>query len=501
MIAAGDPAQAGKSELRRAMRARRRSLEDRSARSERIWQHVRPIVAAVSTPGRPTRVLLFDTIPGEPETAAMIEWCRSAGLDTAVPDDVPLVAPTWPDVVIVPGLAFTRDGDRLGQGGGWYDRFLEGRRRECVTIGVGFDVQLVETLPVEPHDITLDHVVTESGRVGASSGSSGSAAPMAALTAEELAGATAIVRRHVPPTPQYEWPLLSEVAGSTVVVKHENHTPVGAFKVRGGLVYVDRLVRERSHVPGIVSATRGNHGQSLAFAGRAYGVAVCIVVPHGNSVEKNAAMRALGAEVIEIGADFQEAREASIEIAAARGFEPVPPFHRDLVLGVATYAIELFDGAGPLDTVYVPVGMGSGINALAAVRDLRGLPTAIVGVVSEVAPATQLSFEAGRAVTTPAASTFVDGVACRAPDEVAVAGMLAGAARIVTVSEDATAEAMRIIYRATHNVAEPAGAIGLAGLLSEPAEVRGARSAFVLSGGNVDTTQFVQVLSGTTPAP
>ncbi len=317
---------------------------------------------------------------------------------------------------------------------------------------------------------------------------------------DELDEATAIVRRHVPPTPQYSWPLLDEVAGSRVIVKHENHTPVGAFKVRGGLVYMHRLVTERPEVTGVVSATRGNHGQSLAFAGRHAGRSVTIFVPHGNSVEKNAAMRALGADVVEFGADFQEARERSLELAAERGLEPVPPFHRDLVLGVATYALELFDGAGPLDTVYVPVGMGSGINALIAVRDLLGLDTSIVGVVSEGAPSTLLSFERGEVVPTDSAATFVDGVATRSPDAEAIAGIVAGAARIVAVTDDATADAMRIIYRTTHNVAESAGAIALAGLLSEPLDQRGARSAFVLCGGNVDTAQFRDVLSGVTPS-
>ncbi len=317
----------------------------------------------------------------------------------------------------------------------------------------------------------------------------------------DLDRATAIVRRHVAPTPQYEWPLLNEVAGSTVVVKHENHTPVGAFKVRGGLVYMDRLVRDRPEVAGVVSATRGNHGQSLAFAGRVHDVPVTIFVPRGNSVEKNAAMRSLGAEVVEFGDDFQEARERSMVVAAERGLEAVPPFHPDLVVGVATYARELFDGAGPLDTVYVPVGMGSGINALIAVRDLFGLDTRIIGVVSDRAPSTLLSFERGEVVTTDSAATFVDGVATRSPDPVSIAGLVAGAERIIAVSDDATAEAMRIIYRTTHNVAESAGAIGLAGLLSEALEQRGARSAFILCGGNVDATQFHAVLGGATPTP
>jgi len=317
---------------------------------------------------------------------------------------------------------------------------------------------------------------------------------------DELAAATAVVRRHVPPTPQYEWPLLNEVAGSTVVVKHENHTPIGAFKVRGGLVYLDRLVRDRPEVSGLISATRGNHGQSLAFAGREYDRRVTIYVPRGNSVEKNAAMRALGAEVVEHGADFQEAREESVRVAAARGLEAVPPFHHDLVLGVATYAMELFEGAGRLDTVYVPVGMGSGINALIAVRDLLDLDTDIVGVVARGAPASLLSFESGVAVSTDLAATFVDGVATRSPDPESIAGIVGGAARVIAVSDDAVADAMRIIFRATHNVAESAGAIALAGLLGEPADRRGERSAFVLCGGNVDTTQFAAVLSGSTPS-
>ncbi len=315
----------------------------------------------------------------------------------------------------------------------------------------------------------------------------------------ELDAATAVVRRHVPPTPQFSWPLLNEVAGSHVTVKHENHTPVGAFKVRGGLVYMDRLVRERPEVTGVVSATRGNHGQSLAFAGAHARRSVTIFVPHGNSIEKNAAMRALGADVVEFGTDFQEARERSLEVAGERGLEPVPPFHRDLVLGVATYALELFEGTDTLDTVYVPVGMGSGINALIAVRDLLGADTEIIGVVSERAPSTLLSFERGKVVTTESAATFVDGVATRSPDAEAIEGIVAGASRIVSVSDEATAEAMRIVFRTTHNVAESAGAIGLAGLLSEPAALRGERSAFVLCGGNVDTAQLRAVLDGATP--
>lgn len=320
------------------------------------------------------------------------------------------------------------------------------------------------------------------------------------LTVAELDRAIEVVRRHVPPTPQYEWPLLTEHAGSRVTVKHENHTPIGAFKVRGGLVYFDRLATERPHVQGVVSATRGNHGQSLAFAARAQGRSATIFVPHGNSVEKNASMRALGATVVEHGDDFEAARVEAKRFADEHELELVPAFHRDLVLGVATYAKELFEGCDPIDTVYVPIGMGSGVNAVIAVRDLLGLSTAVVGVVSSGAPASKLTFEAGRVIGTDAATTFVDGVATRSPDAASMAGLIAGADRVIAVSDDAVADAMRVVYRCTHNVAESAGAIALAALLSEPVKQRGAHSAFVLCGGNVDSDQLVTVLSGGTPS-
>lgn len=319
------------------------------------------------------------------------------------------------------------------------------------------------------------------------------------LTLAELDWARDVIGGYMAPTPQYEWATLTEHAASRVTVKHENHTPVGAFKVRGGLIYFERLVTERPEVSGVVSATRGNHGQSLAFAGRVHGRSVTIFVPHGNSVEKNASMRALGATVFEVGDDFEEARAASVAYGAEHGLEPVPPFHRDLVLGVATYARELFEAAGPLDSVYVPIGMGSGINAIIAVRDLLGLSTKVVGVVSENAAASQLSFAAGAVVQTSTAATFVDGVATRSPDAQSMAGVIAGAARVIAVSDDAVADAMRVIFRTTHNVAESAGAISLAGLLAETPAERGPHSAFVLCGGNVDTDQLHTVLGGETP--
>jgi threonine dehydratase len=317
----------------------------------------------------------------------------------------------------------------------------------------------------------------------------------------ELEWARALVAQHVAPTPLYAWPLLAEAVGAEVLVKHENHTPTGAFKVRGGLVYAHRLRERAPDVTGIVSATRGNHGQSLAYAGREVGLAVTIVVPEGNSESKNAAMVALGAELIVFGRDYQASREHADELAATRGLTVVPPFHPDLVLGVATLSAELFDVAGALDTVYVPVGMGTGVCGAILVRDLYGLRTEVVGVVAANAPATARSFQAGRVVTTERADTFVDGVACRAPVTEAVEVMRRGAARIVEVSEDDAASAMRLAFDATHNVAEPAGALALAGLLMERARVGGQRVAVIHSGGNVDAPAFERVLSGHTPSP
>ena len=313
------------------------------------------------------------------------------------------------------------------------------------------------------------------------------------ITFEDLAWASDVVGRWVPPTPQYTWPLLSEAVGAEVWVKHENHTPTGAFKVRGGLVYAERLRSEHPQVKGIVSATRGNHGQSLAFAGRKAGLEVTIVVPEGNSPDKNAAMEAFGAELVVHGHDFQAAREHAATLGEQRGLQIVPSYHPDLVLGVATYAKELFQAVGDIDTVYVPVGMGSGICGLIAVRDLLGLPTEIVGVVAAKAPATALSFAAGEPVSTVEVDTFVDGVACRVPDETAISIIVKGASRIVEVSESAAANAMKTMYLSTHNVAEPAGAIALAGLLQERKQMAGKRVAVIHTGGNADVPLLMQV--------
>jgi threonine dehydratase len=316
---------------------------------------------------------------------------------------------------------------------------------------------------------------------------------------EQLAWAAEVVRRRVPPTPQYPWPLLAQAVGAEVWVKHENHTPTGAFKVRGGLVYAERLRTERPHVKGIISATRGNHGQSLAFAGAAVGLSVTIVVPEGNSPDKNAAMRAFGAKLVVHGHDFQAAREHAAERADEPGVEMVTAYHPDLVLGVATYAAELFGVAGELDAVYVPVGLGSGISGLIGVRDLLGLRTEVIGVIAEAAPATALSVAAGYIVATETAKTFVDGVACRVPDPDAIAIIATGASGVLTVTEDEAAEAMRVLYATTHNVAEPAGALALAGLLQDRARMSGKRVGVIHTGGNADSGLFAQVLGGQTP--
>jgi threonine dehydratase len=306
----------------------------------------------------------------------------------------------------------------------------------------------------------------------------------------QLERAHAVVGAAVQPTPAHAWPLLSERLGASVVIKHENHTPTAAFKVRGGLVYVDRMRRERPRTAGLISATRGNHGQSLAFAARRYGVPVTILVPRGNAVEQNRAMKALGAELVEHGEDFQAAREEAYRRAATAGLEFVPAFHPDLVLGVATYALELLRKVPDLDVLYVPIGQGSGICGCILARDLLGLKTEIVGVQSTEAPCYALSFAAGTVVTTASSNTRADGMATRIPDADAFEIIRKGAARIVQVSDDEIGVAIRTLWTDTHNLAEGAGAAALAAALQERQNNRGRRVGLVLSGGNIDLDLF-----------
>src|SRR6202140_3972055 len=306
----------------------------------------------------------------------------------------------------------------------------------------------------------------------------------------QLERAHGVVAAALPPTPAYAWPLLSERLGATAIVKHENHTPIGAFKVRGGLVYVDRLKQERPHTAGLISATRGNHGQSLAFAASRYGMPVTIYVPHGNSAEKNRAMRAFGATLVEHGEDFQSAREEAERRAKLDGLEFVPSFHRDLVMGVATYALELLRKVGDLDVLYVPIGQGSGICGCILARDLPGLTTEIARVQSTEAPSYALSFAAGTVVRTNSSNTLHDGMATRVPDADALAIIRKGASRIVQVTDDEIAAAIRAYWTDTHNLAEGAGAAALAAALQEKPKIRGKRIGLILSGGNIDFDLF-----------
>ena len=306
----------------------------------------------------------------------------------------------------------------------------------------------------------------------------------------ELERAQEVVGRAMPPTPALAWPLLAQRLGASVVVKHENHTPIGAFKVRGGLVYVDRLKRERPDTAGLISATRGNHGQSLAYAAGRYGLPVTIYVPRGNSVEKNRAMTAFGADLVEHGEDFQAAREEAVRQAETRGLEIVPAFHPDLVLGVATYALELLRAAPDLDVIYVPIGQGSGICGCILARDLLGLKTEIVGVQSTLAPSYALSFAAGTVVTTETSHTLADGMATRIPDPNALAIIRKGASRIVQVTDEEIGAAIRAYWTDTHNLAEGAGAAALAAALQDRPRNRGKQVGLILSGGNIDFDLF-----------
>lgn len=313
-------------------------------------------------------------------------------------------------------------------------------------------------------------------------------------TLSELDQAGEIVYRSMLPTAQHSWPLLCKRLETRVWVKHENHTPIGAFKVRGGLVYFQQLLQRESSLPGVVSATRGNHGQSIGFAARKLGIPATIVVPRGNSVEKNAAMRALGVELVESGADFQDARQFAESLAAERGWHMLPSFHRDLVLGVASYSLEFLRSVADLDVVYVPIGLGSGICGMIAAREALGLSIEIVGVVSEHAPAYSLSFERREKTEAPVTTALADGMACRVPEVQALEIIWRYVNRIVCVSDQELSVAMQIYFTDTHNVAEGAGAAPLAAALKERELLRGKAIGLVLSGGNVDQRVFRSVL-------
>lgn len=314
-------------------------------------------------------------------------------------------------------------------------------------------------------------------------------------TKSEIETAAETVYAAMAPTPQYAWPLLAAASGANVWVKHENHTPTGAFKVRGGLVHMANLRAHKPDIKGVIAATRGNHGQSIAYGARANGIDAVIVVPEGNAAEKNAAMQAFGAELVIHGHDFQAALEYAEGLAGERDLEMIPSFAVELAHGVATYGLELLTAVPDIDTLYVPIGLGSGITGCIAAREALGLTTEIVGVVAENAPAYALSFARGEAVSTNSADTFADGLACRVPAADAIPIICEHAARVITVSEDEIRAAIRLYYSATHNLAEGAGAAALAALMQERAAMAGKTVGVVLSGGNIDRALYQEIIS------
>src|SRR5215469_3141432 len=308
--------------------------------------------------------------------------------------------------------------------------------------------------------------------------------------------AQSVIYRFMTPTPQYTWPLINQRLGTEAWIKHENHTPVGAFKLRGALVYLDWLKKAQPELTGVVAATRGNHGQGVATAARLLDLKAVIVVPHGNSREKNRAMIAQGAELIEHGHDFQESLEYARSLADERGLAMVDSFHERLVMGTATYALEFFQSAPPLDRIYVPIGLGSSISGVSAARNALDLKTEIIGVVSSASPSYALSFTQRKIVPAPAQTLIADGLACRMPAAAAMEVIWDNVARIVQVSDGEISEAMRIYYQDTHNVAEGAGAATLAAAIKETHQNKDKRIGLVLTGANVDMDVYENVLSG-----
>ncbi len=321
-------------------------------------------------------------------------------------------------------------------------------------------------------------------------------APFPLPDAAAIGDAAEFLRDLVSPTPQYIWPQVAAAFGAQVWLKHENHTPIGAFKARSTAIYFREMLRREPRCPGVITATRGNHGQAVGLAARRFNLPATVYVPLGNSVEKNTAMRALGVELIEFGDDFQEAREEAARVGARDGLHLVPSFHPDIVLGVATYWAELFRAAPDLDVVYVPVGLGSGACAAAAARNAFSPATRIVGVVSAHAPAYVRSFAARHPVEAPVTTRLGDGMACRKPEVEALAILLANVERIVEVTDAELASAMRAIFSMTHNVAEGAGAAAFAAAWRERESLAGLRVGITVSGGNVDTAVFRDVLAG-----
>jgi threonine dehydratase len=313
----------------------------------------------------------------------------------------------------------------------------------------------------------------------------------------QIRDAQTVVYRHMPATPQYTWPLINSRLRAEAWIKHENHTPVGAFKLRGALVYMDWLKIAQPELKGVVAATRGNHGQGVGMAARLAELRAVIVVPHGNSKEKNRAMLAQGVDLVEHGQDFQESLEFARRLAEDLGFAMVDSFHERLVMGTATYALEFLEAAPPLDTVYVPIGLGSSICGVSAARNALGLKTEIVGVVSSQSPSYSLSFNQRKVVESPSLTAIADGLACRTPNANAMEAIWENVSRIVEVTDAEIAHAMRALYEDTHNLAEGAGAAALAGAIKEKHLHSGKRIGIVLTGGNIDRKAYAEVLAAT----
>lgn len=315
-------------------------------------------------------------------------------------------------------------------------------------------------------------------------------------TLAQIREAQAVVYRHMQPTPQYSWPLVNQRLGIEAWIKHENHTPVGAFKLRGALVYMDWIKQSQPEVKGVVAATRGNHGQGVGMAARLAGLRAVIVVPHGNSREKNRAMLAQGVELVEEGQDFQESLEFARRLAVERDYAMVDSFHERLVMGTATYAIELFEAAPLLDTVYVPIGLGSSICGVSAARNALGLKTEIVGVVSSQSPSYSLSFKQRKLVESPSLTAIADGLACRTPNASAMEAIWGSVSRIIEVTDAEIADGMRALYEDTHNLAEGAGAAAFAAAMKEKHLLAGKQIGIILTGGNIDRQAYAEVLAG-----
>lgn len=315
-------------------------------------------------------------------------------------------------------------------------------------------------------------------------------------TLNEIRQAAGTVYTAMQPTPQYAWPLLCAQLGAEIWVKHENHTPIGSFKIRGGLVYFESLAGNPNSIRRVITATRGNHGQSVAYAARRYGIPATIVVPRGNSREKNAAMCALGAELVEHGEDFQESLDYAQHLAREKDLHMVPSCHRLLVTGVATAYLELLEAVPELETVYIPIGLGSGICAMLAAKGAVGSEVEVVGVVSRGARAYAESFTHKTLIEVPVSTQLADGMACRTPNAEALAEILSGADRLIEVSDEEVGAAMRLLFECTHNAAEGAGAAALAGAVQEKARIGMRRVGVVLTGGNIDCELFARVLGG-----